>query len=335
MEPVGMKRESRRGPRHILLLAASLVMLPTMLPAPALPPLRARADAVIHAEPVPLNRADPASSRVGDLVFLRGWALSSGARGFGGISAMHVEDGAVIALNDAGILFRFALPRRAGTQPLAILPLPDQAAGPKSSHDSEAMAVDAERAWIGFERTNRVARYRRADWARAAAAQPRAMRGWRGNSGAEAMVRLADGRFLILAEGRSDGGPTSPVLLFGSDPSEPGARADSLSLRRIAGYRVTDAALLPDGRLLVLMRRFSLGAGASARLLVVEAGAIRPGATLAGREIADLRAPLSIDNMEALSVAREGGRTIVRLASDDNFVAFQRTLLLEFALDER
>jgi hypothetical protein len=35
-----------------------------------------------------------------------------------------------------------------------------------------------------------------------------------------------------------------------------------------------------------------------------------------------------------LSVTREGGRTIVRLASDDNFMPILRTVLLEFAFDE-
>ena len=45
--------------------------------------------------------------------------------------------------------------------------------------------------------------------------------------------------------------------------------------------------------------------------------------------------PRPVDNMEALAVSREGGRTIVRIASDDNYLALQRTLLLEFELDER
>jgi hypothetical protein len=36
-------------------------------------------------------------------------------------------------------------------------------------------------------------------------------------------------------------------------------------------------------------------------------------------------------DVTALSVVREGGRTIVRIASDDNFMGAQRTLLLEFA----
>ena len=45
-----------------------------------------------------------------------------------------------------------------------------------------------------------------------------------------------------------------------------------------------------------------------------------------------LRAPAAIDNMEALSVTRERGRTILWIASDDNFSPLQRTLLLKFAL---
>ena len=39
--------------------------------------------------------------------------------------------------------------------------------------------------------------------------------------------------------------------------------------------------------------------------------------------------------MEGLSVHREGGDTVVTLISDDNFSAFQQTLLLEFALADR
>ena len=39
------------------------------------------------------------------------------------------------------------------------------------------------------------------------------------------------------------------------------------------------------------------------------------------------------DELQALSVAEENGRTILWIASDDNFMGFQRTLLLKFALD--
>ena len=62
------------------------------------------ATARLHLAPVPLDRANPARDRVGDLVFLGGWALASDDPRFGGISAMHVEAGRVTAISDAGTL---------------------------------------------------------------------------------------------------------------------------------------------------------------------------------------------------------------------------------------
>jgi hypothetical protein len=58
------------------------------------------------------------------------------------------------------------------------------------------------------------------------------------------------------------------------------------------------------------------------------------GAILNGREIAHLEAPITTDNMEGLSVTRENGRIVVWIASDDNYMGIQRTLLLKFALAE-
>jgi hypothetical protein len=70
-------------------------------------------------------------------------------------------------------------------------------------------------------------------------------------------------------------------------------------------------------------------------LTVAETGALRrSGAVLEGRELAALRAPLAVDNMEALSVSTEGATTMLWIASDDNFTPLlQRTLLLGFALE--
>ena len=98
------------------------------------------------------------------------------------------------------------------------------------------------------------------------------------------------------------------------------------------GYRVSDATLLPDGRLLIVNRRFEWLEGVSAALTVVDAGALRAGAIIQGREIARLQPPLTVDNMEGVSVTVENGRTIVWLVSDDNFFPLQQTLLLKFAL---
>ena len=92
--------------------------------------------------------------------------------------------------------------------------------------------------------------------------------------------------------------------------------------------------MLPDGRLLILNRRFGWLGGMSAGWRWRKRPRCAPARPSRRGEIAALAAPLTVDNMEALSVTRERGRTIVWLASDDNFMPLQRTLLLEFALEE-
>ncbi|HWT12052.1 MAG TPA: esterase-like activity of phytase family protein [Allosphingosinicella sp.] len=323
-----------RPARALFLLAALFVLATMVWPSPP-PPGAGPAEASLTAVAVPLDAADLRRRRVGALLFRRGWSLSSEEPRFGGISAMAVERDRVTAISDAGVLLHFRLPRTAGgAQPLRVEPLPNSVGADKADHDTEAILLRGPQAWIAFERHNAVVRYWRGDWRIEAGAQPRPMRRWRGNSGPEAMVRLADGRFLIFSEGRDDEDPYSDVALFAGDPAERGTPAAALRFRRVPGFRVTDAALLPDGRLLILSRRFSWLGGISARLVVARTAGLGPGAVIEGREIADLGASLTVDNMEALSVTVEGGRTIVRIASDDNFMALQRTLLLEFELAE-
>ena len=321
------------SPKRSLFLLAALPILATFVPAPPLPPAPGPAVAILTAVPVPLDAEDPARRSVGPLRYRRGWSLDSDDPRFGGISAMQVVGRRVIAVSDAGNLFEFDLPETR-TSRVRIVPLPN-GAGDKSGRDTEAMLVRGGQAWIAFERRNAVARFRRSGWRPEAMAAPPAMRGWRGNSGAEAMARLADGRFLIFSEGRSGDSTFSPVALFRGDPALRGTPAAVLRYRRLRGFRITDAALLPDGRLLTLNRRVSWLGSVSVRLAISGTGRLRAGATIAPTQIAELRAPLTVDNMEALSVTAEDGRTIVRIASDDNFMAMQRTLLLEFELVER
>ncbi|MGZ8310663.1 MAG: esterase-like activity of phytase family protein [Allosphingosinicella sp.] len=324
----------QRGVLRAFFLLLALFLLVTIVPRPAPTPPDGPADATITATPVVLDERDPARRRVGSLVFLRGWDLNSTERRFGGISAIHVEGDRITAVSDTGMIFGFLVPRLAGAQPLRIEPLPRESGTDKRSYDTEAMLVSGDRVWLAFERMNGIARYRRGTWHLESAARPVLMRRWRRNSGPEGMVRLRDGRYLILSEGQANDDPFSAAVLLDGDPAEPGTRAHPLRYRRSPGYRMTDAALLPDGRLLVLNRRVSLFDGLAATLVIADTAGLKAGDTISGREIARLRPPLTVDNMEALAVSVEGGRTIVRIASDDNFMGMQRTLLLEFALDE-
>lgn len=319
--------------RAAMPLLAAFFLLTTFVPPRFLGPASESVKSSLRVEPVLLNEEDPPQRRIGPLLFRRGWVLSSPAARFGGISALHVQGRHVTALSDTGDLIRFPLPDGAASLPVRIdpLPRPTYPGLPKFNQDTEAMLLHGGQAWISFERHNRIARFRLPGWRWETWSKPPAMQRWRSNSGAEAMVRLRDGRFLVFAEGRP-GGEYSDALLFPGDPAEQEIATMRLRYRRPAGYRVTDAALLPDGRLLLLHRRFTWFEGVSAKLSVAQVGALREGATIEGREIAELSGTLTVDNMEALSVAREGGRTIVRIASDNNYMNIQRTLLLEFEL---
>jgi hypothetical protein len=325
----------RSRPKRALFLVGAFILLATWVRAPSFPPPPGPETAQLFVAAVALDAGDPGRHRLGSLEFVQGWALTSDSPRFGGISAMHVESGVVTALSDAGTLFRFALPRRRGREPVWVAPLRD-GPGPatrKSDRDTESLLIDGPWLWAGFEKHNMVWRYRRADLAVSGYARPPLMRRWRANAGPEAMVRLTDGRFIVFGEG-TNGGATSEAVLFDGDPADPATRAFPLTYRRVPGYRITDAALLPDGRLLLLNRRFELFEGISAVVTIAEARDLRPGGTIEGREIAALRPPVTVDNMEALSVTVENGRTIVWIASDDNFFPLQQTLLLKFALAE-
>lgn len=318
----------------ILFALAALLLLATptwpdfRVPAP-LPPARS----ALRAEPVRFHAEQPAANRAGALEFLGGWALTSDDPRFGAISAIHVEGGMALALSDAGDLLRFALPETAGFGAVDVARL---AEGPwpvrrKADRDAEGLMVSGGEAWVLWENRREVWRYGR-DWRARSGSRPMAMRRFGRNAGAEAIVRLADGRFLILSETASGQPGLYRGLLFGGDPAVPHTPNAPLLYRPPEGFRATDAALLPGGRLLVLNRRLNISEGLGAALTLIDPATIRPGATIEGREIARLEWPLALDNMEALSVTREGGRTILWIASDDNFNPLQRTLLLRFAL---
>jgi len=294
-------------------------------PVPYVPDLRPAA-VRLSVNPVHLNADAPAMRRVGKLRFLAGWEIRSDDIRFGGVSALHVAGDRVTALSDTGAILRFALGQggTAEVRPLVAGPGP---AFSKRNRDSESMVLDGGRLWVAFERHNAVWRYDPATLAPHASAAPAAMRAWPKNDGAEAMARLRDGRFLILSEKVDDDG-FSQGLLFGGDPAEEGTAVRRLRYRPPAGYRPTDAAQLPDGRILVLARRFSLLGGFSAKLAIAPLAPV-----MEGEEIAAFAPPVVTDNYEALAVTQENGRTILWMASDDNFSPLQRTILLKFALD--
>lgn len=291
----------------------------------------------IAAVPVALDTRDPARRRVGALAFLGGVTLTSRDPAFGGYSSLSVADDRFTLLSDYGDIVRFRMDTafRVSEPQFGDLPAGPGLGWEKRERDSESMAVDpaSGAVWVGFERANAIWRYGPGFTPPAASAKPPAMARWESNGGAESLVRLHDGRFLVIAETDRQDRPVRDLLLF---PGDPVAHPDSVlvaSYRPPDGYDPSDAAELPDGRVLVLNRKFALPFRWSAVLTMIDPRGVKAGQVLAGREIARLDAPLTVDNYEGLAVTREGSATILWMVSDDNQLFLQRTLLLKFRVD--
>jgi hypothetical protein len=290
----------------------------------------------IALSPLTLDAANPKRTKVGALDFIAAWELKSDNGDFGGISALvALKDGRFIGVSDAGALIGFGLTNDARTDRpfIAALPGSDGAANYKD-RDSEGISYDptSGRIWVSYEHHHGIKRFPPSLARVDGAVRPTEMQGWPRNSGAEAIVRLKDGRFIVIAEGGKDDG-IYPALHFSGDPVETGTTSFPFRYRPPAGYRVTDGTVLPDGRLLMLNRRIGFPDGFTAKLSIVDPNAIQRGATVSGKVIATLQPPLLVDNMEGVTITEEEGRIIVWMISDNNFNIFQRTLLMKFALN--
>jgi hypothetical protein len=286
-------------------------------------------------------------TRFGSLEFRGGLQLTSTEKLFGGLSGLLIApDGAsFVAISDRGQWFRGKLAYRDGrlaaltdveTAPMAG---PDGAAySARARFDSEALTEHAGKYCIGVERQNEIVCFDYARHGLMARGQtirvPAVVKTFSNNQGLEAVVGVPAGQelagALIAISERSldDAGDIVGVMIDGPRPGQ-------FSVKRTENYDVSDAALMPNGDLLLLERHFSLLRGISVRIRRIPQRDIRPGATIDGAVLFEADLGYQLDNMEGIAVHRSpAGETIITLVSDDNFSALQRTLLLQFALVE-
>jgi hypothetical protein len=287
--------------------------------------------------PLAFDESNPKRTKVGALTFLGAWELRSDNGDFGGISALvALRDGRFLGVSDAGALIGFGMSgdQRADRPFIAALPGAFGKGITYKDRDSEGIAYDAVsgRVWVSYEYNHAIRRFPASMSRVNGMVRPSIMRRWPRNSGAETLVRLMDGRFLVFAEGGPDDG-VYPAIQFSGDPVEAGTTQFPFRYRPTQGYRITDASQLPDGRLLLLERRIGFPEGFTAKLLILEPEKIGRDLTVSGEVIATLAPPLLVDNMEGLAITQEQDRTMVWLVSDNNFNAIQRTLLMKFTLN--
>ncbi|MFA7585745.1 MAG: esterase-like activity of phytase family protein [Novosphingobium sp.] len=269
------------------------------------------------------------------------WQITAPRPAFGGYSALVPQgDGWLWAVSDRGTVLRInpAMARIAVPKPWRLYD--PKGSGPQET-DAEAAVRDpiTGRFWVSWETTNSIVRFS-PGWRREATVRPPAMRDWGFNDGPEAMARLADGRFILLREGshRQDGESVHAALLFGGDP----ITTPSPMRFAFAGpepFSPVDMTPLPDGRVLVLLRRLIWPAPArfAGRLAIVDPAEIRAGKVWRAREVARLSSTLPVDNFEGMAIEPggpgEGGRLTLWLISDNNGAALQRTLLWKLSFD--
>ena len=292
--------------------------------------LLATATAACAAETVVLHAGAPDQTRVGALVRR------------GGLSSIEISaDGStLLAITDRGDWFRLWI----GYDKLGDLvaaeiaefgQLPD-ASGEllegDSRRDAEALArLEDGTLVVAFERDHRLLAYPPGsppvDGAPVALEPPIGLGTAPDNKGIEALTELGGGRMLAIAE------EMPAISGFGLAWLGDGKAWTPMSYALARTFKPTGAARLPNGDLVVVERRFSIAAGLASRIVHVPRRTLRPGAPIAGRKLARLEPPFLASNFEGIT-ARTGprGETLIYLASDDNFSALQRTLVVMFEL---
>lgn len=309
---------------------------------------------IITATPIRrFSRALPARKKFGRLEFIGALRLESGDKRFGGWSGIMIGDqgSRLLAVSDTGNWFSAKL----AYEDERLANISDAQLGPLRALSGEKLRrrkdVDAEavrmlsgtltrgRVLVAFERNQRVGIFPVQDGRLSKPVQylarPVDGRKMTSNRGLEAVALISAGPHkgqviafaenLMLTPGQHTGWIWSSG--YGKPP-----RAFSLADRD--GFDITDAVSLPNGRLIILERRFRWTEGVRMRLRELDAADIRPGAFLTGETILSADMTYEIDNMEGLAAhTTKSGKTVLTVISDDNFNrTLQRTLLMQFIL---
>lgn len=313
----------------------------------------AGASLALEVTPVPLDARDPSRSAVGPLRYLGGLWLSSADPRFGGLSDLRVspDGGRLFAVSDCGRGFTASLSydaggRLVGLADARLVDLEGATGGPLGTGeiDAESLVLGDGRLEVGFEGRGRVQSYATHPAFGGSARvlpSPAGLSQCGRNGGLETMADTADGQRLLVCETRLAASSTVPAWVGRGEDWTP--REYPLTFDGgWAGepFRPTGAALLPDGDMLVVERRFP---PIGARLVRLPRANVAATGALEPSEIARFERPLTIDNFEGIEARRDAsGRTLVYLLSDDNGCAkvpgakrssLQRTLLLLFALE--
>lgn len=294
---------------------------------------------------VDIDPRTPGEVQIGKAVFMAGFELEFGARFFGGLSGLWVApDGSrMVAITDHGDwvsapLSHDASGRLTGVGTITLQSLIgadgeeiDTILDPEE-RDAEGLTVLPDgRAVVSFEHHHRIWVYDSV-LSRNAPLElepPEDIVRLPPNSGLETIKATPDGRLVAIAEG-----PVGPGTVIDMWVLEKDGRWRGMSYLMRDGFKVTDAVVLPDGRIIALERWYAAPASIQIRLRELTPEQVEAGGVIDGRRLAEFGRPLRIDNFEGMS-ERTGpnGETLLYMVSDDNFNAGQSTYLYQFRLE--
>lgn len=335
------------------LVAASLLAVAPALADKPTSVLKEARPITVTVIPFDFDRDRPERKTFGKLIFRGGLNLFATSPFFGGYSGLVIDASGrqILAISDAGTWLRATLDydgrKLKAVRQTVVGPILGKDGKPlreDRKRDAEGISLlkgNTERgtAYVSFERNHRIQRYpfsaARFGPPNGSVSLPRAAKRMKSNQGLEALTVIRAGKLkgtLLAFSERllGKGGALQGWLIGGPTPGP-------IALKRIGGFDITDAASLPDGGIILLERRFRFSEGVKMRIRRIRATEIRRGALVAGETLFEAADIYNIDNMEGIAAHRSAaGETIITLISDDNFSAFQRTLLMQFALpDER
>ncbi len=260
------------------------------------------------------------------------WELDK--KWFGGFSGLEVSsDGlSMTVINDRAKILKAQIKRKDGK---VIAIIPDKPLHLKSGTgarlsrklaDTEGIAIAPDGSiYISFEGLHRVSHYAAAGSAATPLHRPMAFRAMPLNRSLEALAIDQDGRLYTLPENDLDDSGQLPVYRW-----EDGKWTNPFSLAAKGKFRPVAADFGPDGRFYLLERAFGVF-GFRTRLRrwdFTETAALREYTLLETTHGTH-------DNLEGLSIWRDKtGRLRATMISDDNFMFFQRTELVEYTLTE-
>ncbi|MDG5748018.1 esterase-like activity of phytase family protein [Qipengyuania sp. XHP0207] len=320
-----------RRKRLLLGLALAAALAPSLWVRSELPPAPRDPAAAITA-------VQTGSARAGPLELVGAWEITGRGRHFGGFSALlALPGGRLLAGTDGANKLVFQRPDREVRTPPRFTRFGAEDDADKLAYDLESLAYDpvAGIIWGGYEGSNAIRRFGRDLQPQTFVSIPE-MQDWGENSGPEAMVRMGDGRFLVIEEDRLRWSRNSHrALLFDDDPLK-AKRPARLRIEVPYDYSPVDMSPLGTDRVVVLLRDFSVGLPLRFRtaIAVLDTADLAEGKVVELELVTELGDDFPQDNYEGLTLTQDADGTHLWLVSDDNLMSYQHSYLLKLRWDE-